>query len=721
MFFTVSSWAASRCVEDFSSGPCSPDNSNYTVITNFNINNSQTWSNGIYLVTSDLFIKNGGALNISSAEVLFAPGVGIMIETGGTLTVSGPLRSCSGKWKGITVAGGSITMLGAAAAVMDADYGLYCSHTLNGNNSYINLTGGNFQNITNTAITIDNVSLSYFNLRDISVTNATIGIDLVNAPLLYTEGSSFNNCSTAGIQAMNTAVNVNGGCSFYNCDLGILFHGINQLSVFGGGVATTNIFSNNNRAIYALSGVVSSQGNIYTNNSWGNYIASNSAYVLKGNTYSGNAGGYPEGLYFNGNQGTQLCENNNYYTDCGIFPYGANNSFEFDNNCFNTTWWSINVPNNSTIETMQGWSGKPRANCFNTSGDDIVYNSPLPMEYWVPSNYDIDECLLPVTPGNYTVLFSNTPRTPNCGGSSGPNQLPRWQTLIDNMGCDKTLLLNYILQQITILNELDEKRELFGELSTADLQKYVRTSMFLNYALQRYVDCFLKTERENTIETLNELIESYNNLKFAMSVALLLGQNDEKDAAISVLSPYTAEYSDAELVQSLILYFSHNELTDPGYNAQKYSEINQLESIAERQITQNELNLLERVARTEDVYSGYGRWLHYHLTGMMVEPEIDLPENISFRTYKKENNEPVRYSIYPNPASVELNIELSYVDHSSQYQVVLMDMFGKRIEARAIDKTITTMYVNHVSNGIYILQVIKDNEIVKVEKVIVQH
>ncbi len=88
----------------FGRGLWEADLCNLSKTTNLNITGNENWSTVKY-IDSDVFVKNGATLNITSTVYMYC-GCGILVEKGGTLIINGGhVTSENGIWKGITVLG----------------------------------------------------------------------------------------------------------------------------------------------------------------------------------------------------------------------------------------------------------------------------------------------------------------------------------------------------------------------------------------------------------------------------------------------------------------------------------------------------------------------------------------------------------------------------------------------------------------------------------------
>ena len=78
-------------------------------------------------------------------------------------------------------------------------------------------------------------------------------------------------------------------------------------------------------------------------------------------------------------------------------------------------------------------------------------------------------------------------------------------------------------------------------------------------------------------------------------------------------------------------------------------------------------------------------------------------------------------SIYPNPASEILNISIAKEIDLTNATVSLVDVSGKQVLNQLIQSTETVIHINHLPNGIYLLNVRLNNEISTFKKITISN
>jgi len=87
--------------------------------------------------------------------------------------------------------------------------------------------------------------------------------------------------------------------------------------------------------------------------------------------------------------------------------------------------------------------------------------------------------------------------------------------------------------------------------------------------------------------------------------------------------------------------------------------------------------------------------------------EVESCEDLIVNTVGLENNEYASgISVYPNPASDEINFDISIADAE---EVAIIDATGKLVQSVKINQAITTVNVSQLTNGLYIYQVYNSN------------
>ncbi|HNW67510.1 MAG TPA: M4 family metallopeptidase [Bacteroidales bacterium] len=82
------------------------------------------------------------------------------------------------------------------------------------------------------------------------------------------------------------------------------------------------------------------------------------------------------------------------------------------------------------------------------------------------------------------------------------------------------------------------------------------------------------------------------------------------------------------------------------------------------------------------------------------------------------NNPTITLSVYPNPATSTLSVELSDNETSRPIEYLLLDIYGKEIMKGMMNNGQNTINISNLSNGIYLLKVVSDRSLIGTGKII---
>ena len=86
---------------------------------------------------------------------------------------------------------------------------------------------------------------------------------------------------------------------------------------------------------------------------------------------------------------------------------------------------------------------------------------------------------------------------------------------------------------------------------------------------------------------------------------------------------------------------------------------------------------------------------------------LDIPET------------PVSFSVYPNPVSSQLSVNVSTNGNSVQFNVY--NIMGEVVLKETLHDGVNSISVTNLTNGIYFYSVLKNNEVIETKKLIVRH
>ncbi|MDD4395141.1 MAG: T9SS type A sorting domain-containing protein, partial [Bacteroidales bacterium] len=82
------------------------------------------------------------------------------------------------------------------------------------------------------------------------------------------------------------------------------------------------------------------------------------------------------------------------------------------------------------------------------------------------------------------------------------------------------------------------------------------------------------------------------------------------------------------------------------------------------------------------------------------------------------NDPTITLSVYPNPTTSTLTVELSDNETSRPIEYLLFDIYGKEIMKGMMNDGQNTINISNLSNGIYLLKVVSDRSLIGTGKII---
>lgn len=84
----------------------------------------------------------------------------------------------------------------------------------------------------------------------------------------------------------------------------------------------------------------------------------------------------------------------------------------------------------------------------------------------------------------------------------------------------------------------------------------------------------------------------------------------------------------------------------------------------------------------------------------------------------EEIEEPV-FSVYPNPASDQLNIEMSNAGNDDVFKV--FNILGEEVRTVRLKEGLNTMNIVELNNGVYFYSVFRNGEVIETKKIVIRH
>lgn len=663
---------------------------------------------------ANVHIPNGGVLTITN-EVTMAENKSIFVGIDSKLIIEGgKITTCgTGKW-GAIFNKGSVTL--DNATIEKATVGIFTYSFQTPTNLICN--SSNFIDCRNgIGIINSNANMTFQNT---TFTGGDNGIYLDRSKI----APIINNCtfgyhSKNGIHAISSEIDVQNGNFFIGCDNGIAVNnliGNNTTSDIGQlNNQASNTFLNNNKGVYAINSDLKISNNFVDNNVFGLYYSGQNIFTSSNNTFDGSS--YAEGIYSTGTN-SNFSENNIYNSDVGIFPYLRNDRYKFSDNCFSTAWWDVNAPSGSQINVAQGSSNYAASNCFTKNNvPDFVCETVSPIIYNVPIDLSASSCMFPINPGEGTlqgnfITFPVSGYNHNdCGGANLGSQ-SEYQYIL-NAGCDSTKLKK-IIDSLKI--KIASIKALPKPLNNINRWKLYFNERHLVFVLQQKAWCLRKQGKKRQLKDLYKEwaiqfpSDSYPKIKSA-EISYEIGDKNQAKSELLTLSlemPTKKSEIDAILLSMDVLDIINE-------NSPNTNEFPTLKPVYN--LTSEQYSLLVNVATSSDPDAAYGRALLGYLTGEYLEPTINYPTTIRSRDEMKSVEKEVIKSM-PNPTSHFLNVLIENINDNSKYHFKIIDINGRLVMTGQLLET-NIIDVSTISNGMFILEITKDNSTLDHQKIII--
>ncbi len=653
-----------------------------------------------------------GVLNVHSLLSIFFGG-NLIVESGGTLNLlnSGHITFCGvGFWPGIRAEENStININGGTISQSLVAIKAFRPASLNIN--YANF----FDNYTDIELTgpIQNASFSnsYFGAFENGVIIHSDRVD----PFV------FNNCTFTGqsgsgiITNYGASVDVKNNCHFVGSN-----HGISLANVFsksGQNSIDGNQFYNCNNGIYSVNSSSFIKNNHFSGNDYGIVFRGLNLFESNNNNFMGS--GYAE--LIDGTNNVNQSYLNDYSTDVGIYPHNSNDYYTFTNNCFNTRWWDVDA--HGTLPDQFKDVDVAAGNCFTGPNEFECYTNDI--LYGVPKGNSYSLCFKPNDANfsfkNFEVDNANVQS--ECGaGVSTDNQY----SYLIRMGCNLQRLQKSIDSLQTIVNTLKSLPHTSNSFVNRMRLSIAQRHLF--FAINQLGICL---RREKKFKELKEWYIKWSkefptNKYFALEVAAASTNMRNYSIAKLEIDSIALKYNmHIDITKSIKMSIDVIEL-----EGLKYDEVeihnndglnfNLEQDYTDYNLTTEGIQLLRRVAQMTVPEAAYGRALLTYLTGEMLYPNdsrpIALRKKHDLGTEESINEQ---YSMYPNPSSDYVTIELSNSDPRAQYRYDILDMIGQKVDTG--DLTVEAkLSTSGRASGVYALRILKNGVPVHIKKLIIQ-
>ena len=679
------------------------------------INHDQTLT--VSEIRGNVIINSGVTLTVNT-QVEFAENSGILVKRGGKLILDGGvLTNCDiyPKWNGVHLEGhldlglsnssaGTIVMRNSSS-IMNAEIGIDLR------NYY-----SDFFTIEYGGGIVDMGSNSSIKNCDKGIYFAAYGWGAITGSgtpeLSIINNSVFENCKEGIHLESNIGLEVNGTIFFSNSYDIISEHSSFDLqgNTFNSGIVLFSEYPNfqganiieNNFIDVGLQ--VHSMGNVEPLNFTGNSCFGTSFsifgdldFVAFNNTFYDSGTGV-SAWESGDNQFNLVVDNAFYNNNYGTSSYGVNN-IEYLTNCFeNTNYYDMEIYSGASIHESQGnpTLSESAGNCFDHYARIGTGSGSEHFDYWTKDGFATTSasCKFPGS-GNFTRRLAQTELSnDNCGASTNytsniPSRYRDCECVFGDNQCKKTI--KAIEAEIMHLE------------NDTSINHWVRRWLIAKY--KRCLDRLKKTLvrgllNEGRIEEAIDFLSIQDAFRLRILAYGIMMNNHEINRAKSYLSSLyvnSSGESDFVFVQNLFLDYK----------------------LANRNYTLNNVDraALALAANAKNPYSGYARSIYYRLTGEIIEielPHIDKEQILPRGT--NANNSDVE--IFPNPVYTnEVYLDISDFDNKAVYKLRISSIDGRLIVESVVNEATSTFNLKE-EVGVFILQLVKNDEEIKSEKLV---
>lgn len=666
----------------------------------FDLNTTQIWAEKRQF-NSDVRIKTGTTIEVQ-CEVLMGNNKRFIVKSGAKLIVNGGKISnlCNGLWQGIKAYGGNtdfdvkftnnaiIENTSAAAVSMFApepwpqiqQWGngiLHADHT----------AFNNTRRIIEMMAWKPSFNSSY--IRDCVQNGGKWSITNWNCIGVEVKDNVFNNITDACIVTETGQFLIQGN-EFHSVNNDILFANV---SPGFGTVIRQNDFYGNSTGVRAI-GTTIAQNEIRKNQFFTGefdiFMDGVNSYLIEDNDITSDFGAVS---IENGIHSNEVFDNRLTGNFIGLAPIGNNQDYNFHQNCFTTSFADSYIEGQISGIVSAGTNGAAN-NCFTHQGNasSLVFDitgSPSPFNYVEP-NDNVVSCLDAIKAHpNVTRIMYGQGQT--CDGGTGEPIPPQYNP------CNPFKTIVATTQAINWLNakiiEVQNNPNLtfwqkkwFVAMYRRCLQRvtWIKYELLLAEGLYSDARALLATDSRDEAKT--AIYASYiyeNNLQGASSYLQSLGSTSEA-------------LGDFKTIQQINL------------NRLPYGPFYQASS--------SELSTVLTIAQKSHTYAGYGKALYYHLSGELLQS--DLPD--IFNTHlnpRSANKKEITASIYPNPFTQQFTVKYN---GEKEGLITVCDLVGKTIFTSAISNDMIVS-ANGWREGMYIVTIHSDNEVLVQEKIILIH
>ncbi len=250
-----------------------------------------------------------------------------------------------------------------------------------------------------------------------------------------------------------------------------------------------------------------------------------------------------------------------------------------------------------------------------------------------------------------------------------------------------------------------------------------KSKRHLRYAQLAWAWCLRKnTSRRSELKTwFNTLSSAYpQELYFKIKSSEISAEDGNFTLAKNELLSYKSAYPNlTDIIDVPVLSLNINQAI---VNFHKIgSEFsNNLQFASEfYQLSDQELQLLRSTAINPDPLAGYARALLTYMTGERLEPAVNYTV-VPRTTYNESNSKDTKeiISLFPNPAQNFIQIDTKNMYEKSSYTYNIYDLMGNKLIRGSLSES-KSINIELLSNGIYLIKIFKDSDLLEVQKFVI--
>lgn len=659
---------------------------------------------------NNISINENGVLNIENAEIKMNIMSRINVNSFAQLNISNSTitSTCSDKWEGI--------------------YGWWESSINLSNDSYIEnarkaitLFNSSYADLTNT--TIQNCDIGFLlksiekdcNIFNVDFKNNITAIRAEESNGITISYSKFSD-NHYGITSFESFLDIKEGNLFidnvkYNISIDGTFPtssgsyigkvgGVTNRFINGGSYGgitcrgsdhpvsvqiKNNLFSDGHLEAITL---VGENAAIVSNNRFQNCNSGVSFFSIGGNENKLNCNIFEGAMYYN----NLFSGDNKKTTFLGNQSSGLN-------------WYNyVLADDNASVKEFIGSFDNPAANCFSnnnyTTDIETYLNGNTPFTYFYHDNGTTDNCEEPINPGNYNPI-SRLKIGSHCGGNIGPFDI------IDpdgdgNDGIDTFIIaccMPDILDSVDIWINIviddggDNPKTTIDERINPGTPELVESEEILDQWINFGIYAAIETENYEFAEQLLTPLVTMRWQKRLYGIKVRQKKYNEANAILESLPQNNQEQ----------IYFKNVQ----DINLKRFTGIES----GIWTIDETDIALLKTISESKYPAKGYANSLYTKLTGEFLPIQIpSVSRGLEGREASSYSNKAIKaqQTIYPNPASDEINIKLG--DDVESMIVEIYNIIGEKVISKTVNSSYTKIDISKLETGVYLISILKSDE-----------